>query len=250
MKNKYVFEVCLDSVESALAAQEGGADRVELCDNLFEGGTTPSAGAIRLARAKLSIGLQVIIRPRGGDFCYSDIEMEVMKQDVITAREAGADGVVIGILLPDGRVDKARCAELIELAGDMNVTFHRAFDMTRDPYEALEDIISLGCSRILTSGQEATVPEGLDLLKKLVQKAGDRIIIMPGNGITERNMDKVIRETGASEYHVYLHGSQPSRMEFRPDHIYMGGLLRQPEFANMYTDRSRMNTIRRIGQQF
>ena len=248
MNKKPIFEVCLDSVESALEAQAGGADRVELCDNLFEGGTTPSAGTIRLAREKLSIGLQVIIRPRGGDFCYSDVEMEVMKQDVITARELGADGVVIGILQPDGRVDKERCAELIGLAGDMNVTFHRAFDMTRDPFEALEDIISLGCSRILTSGQEATVPEGLDLLKKLVQKAGDRIIIMPGNGISERNLEKVIRETGASEYHIYIHSPRASAMEFRPDHIYMGGLLRQPEFFNQYTDRSRMNHMKRIGQ--
>ncbi len=248
MKEKIKFEVCLDSVESALEAQKGGAHRVELCDNLFEGGTTPSAGTIRIAREKLNIGLQVMIRPRGGDFCYSDIEMEVMRQDILTARELGADGVVIGILLPDGRVDKKRSSELISLAGDMNVTFHRAFDMTRDPFEALEDIIDLGCNRILTSGQEATVPEGIDLLRQLVEKAEDRIIIMPGCGITERNMEKVIRGTGASEYHIYLHGAKPSRMKFRPGHIYMGGLLRQPEFSNMVTDSSRMSQISRIGQ--
>lgn len=247
MKENIKFEVCLDSVESALEAQAGGADRVELCDNLFEGGTTPSSGTIRVAREKLHIGLQVIIRPRGGDFCYSDIEMEVMRQDIITSRELGADGIVIGILNADGSVDTERCSELISLAGNMNVTFHRAFDMTRDPFEALEAIIGLKCSRILTSGQEATVPEGLDLLKKLVQKAGERIIIMPGNGITERNLNKVIKETEASEFHIYIHEPQQSGMQFRPDHLYMGGALRQPEFYNMFTDSSRMKEIRRLG---
>ena len=247
MKNNIVFEVCLDSVESAMEAQAGKADRVELCNNLFEGGTTPSSGMIRLAREKLSIGLQVIIRPRGGDFCYSDIEMDVMKQDVITAREAGADGIVIGILRPDGTVDIQRCRELMDLKGSMSVTFHRAFDMTRDPFQALEDIISLGCDRILSSGQEATVPEGLDLLKALVQKADHRIIIMPGCGISERNLEKVIKETGASEYHVYLHSPRASRMEFQPDHISMGVLPKIPEFITLFTDRQRMASIQEIG---
>lgn len=250
MNNTTKFEVCLDSVESAIEAQAGGADRVELCDNLFEGGTTPSAGAIKLAREKLTIGLHVIIRPRGGDFCYSDIEMDVMKQDVIMARELGADGVVIGVLTPDGQVDRERSGILIEAAGDMNVTFHRAFDMTRDPFEAMETIINLGCSRILTSGQEATVYEGMDLLKKLVQKAGNRIIIMPGNGISERNLDKIMKGIGAAEYHVYLHEPKASQMTYKPDHIYMGGLLRQPEFSNLYTDSSRMKQIKSIGNTY
>ncbi len=250
MSRKLKFEVCLDSVESAIAAQKGGADRVELCDNLFEGGTTPSAGTIKSARNRISIGLQVIIRPRGGDFCYSDIEMEIMKEDILTARELGADGVVIGILKPNGEVDTQRCAELIKIAGNMNVTFHRAFDMTPDPFAAMEDIINIGCSRILTSGQEATVPEGLDLLNKLVAAASDRIIIMPGNGITERNLDKVIRETGASEYHIYIHSPKPSRMEYRPDYIFMGGQLRQPEFQNLYTDSERMSNMKNIGTRF
>ncbi len=247
MKDNIKFEVCLDSVNSAIEAQAGGADRVELCDNLFEGGTTPSAGAIKMAREKLTIGLHVIIRPRGGDFCYSDVEMEVMIQDVITARELGADGVVIGILTPEGLVDVERCKVLVEAAGDLNVTFHRAFDMTRDPFEAMETIIGLGCSRILTSGQEATVYEGMDLLYKLVQKAGNRIIIMPGNGISERNLHKIMEGIGASEYHVYLHEPKASQMTYKPDHIYMGGLLRQPEFSNLYTDSSRMKQIQSIG---
>ena len=247
MKKKLKFEVCLDSVESAMEAQAGGADRVELCDNLLEGGTTPSAGMIRMVRNKISIGLQVIIRPRGGDFCYSDIEMEVMKEDVISARKMGADGIVIGILRPDGRVDREKCRVLMAQRGDMNVTFHRAFDMTRDPFEALEDIISLGCQRILSSGQEATVPEGLDLLKELVQKAGDRIIIMPGNGISERNLKKVIRVSGASEFHVYIHSPRYSRMEYKADHIHMGTPVNQNEFVNLFSDRTKMETLRRSG---
>ena len=250
MKDRIKFEVCLDSVESAIEAQAGGADRVELCDNLFEGGTTPSAGAIKLAREKLTIGLQVIIRPRGGDFCYSDIEMEVMKQDITTARELGSDGVVIGILRPDGQVDSERCRVLIEAAKDMNVTFHRAFDMMRDPFEALERIIDLGCSRILTSGQEATVLEGMALLKELVQKAGDRIIVMPGSGISEGNLTKIIKVIGAAESPVYPSELKAIPLAFKPAHIYMGGQLRQPEFCHFVTDAARMKQIKKLGNIF
>lgn len=156
------IEVCLDSVESSINAQQGGADRVELCDNLFQGGTTPSIGTIRAARKAIDIGLQVIIRPRGGDFLYSDYEFEVMKEDILAAGEAGADGVVFGILTPDGLVDRDRNALLRELAGPMNATFHRAFDVVRNPFDALETIIDLGFNRILTSGQAPTVLEGLN----------------------------------------------------------------------------------------
>lgn len=167
-----------------------------------------------------------------------------MKQDILACKEVGADGVVIGCLNPDGTVDIEKTAELVALARPMSVTFHRAFDMVRDPYEALEQIIELGCDRILTSGLEATVPEGLETLAALVERAGDRIIIMPGNGITERNFEKVIEATGAKEYHVYVHSETPSAMQFRPDHIFMGGLLRQPEFYNKYTDAGRVKTLK------
>src|ERR1051325_9028169 len=160
-------EICVDSAAGAFAAQRGGADRVVLCDNLLEGGTTPSAGCIRVARRGLKIGLQVIIRPRGGDFLYDDTELEVMRQDIRMAKEFGADGVVIGCLTAEGEIDQARTRDLIQLARPLNVTFHRAFDMCRDPHKALEELITLGVDRVLTSGQEASCIEGLDLIAAL-----------------------------------------------------------------------------------
>jgi copper homeostasis protein len=237
---RFNLEVCVDSVESAIAAQEGGADRVELCDNLLEGGTTPSAGAIQLARKHLTIGLNVIIRPRGGDFCYSDLEFDMMKIDVQAAKSLGANGVVVGILTEDGTVDKERIRELVELARPMSVTFHRAFDMTRDPYEALEDLISLTIDRVLTSGQENSVLEGVDLITGLVQKAGDRIIVMPGGGITERNIDKIVERSGVREAHILATTNVESPMRYRNPRPFMGGELRPPEFARAVTDATRI----------
>jgi len=238
-----VIEVCVDSVESAMAAQEGGADRVELCDNLMEGGTTPSAGAIAIARARLKIGLQVIIRPRGGDFCYSDVEFDIMKRDVEISRQLGADGVVIGILSPDGTVDIARNRELIDLARPLNVTFHRAFDMTRDPFEALENIVGLGCDRLLTSGQEPSVVEGLDLIAELVRRAGERIIVMPGGG-TERNLPKVVAAAGVREVHVTGFRTVESSMRYRNPRVHMGGELRPPEYSRSIVDPARIRSLR------
>jgi copper homeostasis protein len=235
-----LLEVCVDSVESAIAAQEGGADRVELCDNLLEGGTTPSAGTIQLARKYLTIGLHVIIRPRGGDFCYSVIEFDVMKTDVQTAKSLGANGVVIGILTEDGAIDKERTRELIDLARPMSVTFHRAFDVTREPYEALQALIALTVDRVLTSGQENSALEGLDLISDLVQRAGDRIVVMPGGGITERNIKKIIAQSGAREAHVLATTSVESPMRYRNPCPFMGGELRPPEFAREVTDANRI----------
>ena len=183
MTSALICEVCVESVEAAVAAEQGGAHRVELCADLLEGGITPSAGTIALARARLGIRLHVLIRPRGGDFCYSDTELDIMRHDIATARALGADGVVLGVLLPDGTVDAARTAELMAAARPLSVTFHRAFDVTRDPYEALEALIALGVDRVLTSGQESSALEGLDTLAALVQQAGDRIAVMPGGGI-------------------------------------------------------------------
>ena len=239
---KYKLEVCLDSAESAVIADKAGADRVELCENLFGGGTTPSAGTIKIARESVNLGLHVIIRPRPGDFCYTDTEFRVMLEDIRYCREMGVDGVVIGILNPDGTVDKERNAALVKEAGDMSVTFHRAFDVTADPYQALEDIIELGCDRILTSGQEATVIEGADLIRDIIGKAAGRIIIMPGGDITERKLQRVIEMTGAPEYHIYLDWEQRSVMKHCPDHVYMGGLLRKPEFMNSYTSAGRVKS--------
>ena len=238
----YQLEVCLDSAESAIIADKAGADRVELCENLFGGGTTPSAGTIKTAREAVSLGLHVIIRPRPGDFCYTDTEFRVMLEDIRYCRNSGVDGVVIGILNPDGTVDKERNAALVKEAGDMSVTFHRAFDVTADPYQALEDIIELGCDRILTSGQEASVIEGADLIREIIAKAAGRIIIMPGGDITERKLQRVIEKTGASEYHIYLDIETGSVMKHCPDHVYMGGLLRKPEFMNSYTSAGRVKS--------
>ena len=243
MSNRIILEACVDSVEAAVAAQEGGADRVELCANLLEGGTTPSAGTIQLAREKLGIGLNVMIRPRGGDFCYSDAEFEVMKLDVQLAKKLGTDGVVFGILKENGAVDTLRTGELLELARPLSVTFHRAFDMSRDPYEAIKDLIGLGIDRILTSGQDLSALEGLDLIADLVQKAGDRIIVMPGGGITERNVQKIVLHSGAREVHVYAPMTVESRMKYRHTQCFMGGELRPPEFTLTVTDVDRIKTF-------
>jgi copper homeostasis protein len=237
---KRALEVCVESVSGAVAAQAGGADRVELCANLLEGGTTPSIGSIREARQRLHIRMQVMIRPRGGDFCFSETEYQIMKLDIEAAKAAGADGVVIGILRADGSVDEERTRELIRLARPMSVTFHRAFDMSRDPYEALETLIGIGVDRILTSGQESSVLEGLDLISDLVRKAGDRIIVMPGGGITERNFEKIASQSGARELHVAALAEIEGPMKYRNPRCFMGGELRPPEFSLLATDPGRV----------
>lgn len=229
-------EICVDSVAGAQAAQAGGAHRVELCDNLMEGGTTPSAGTIKVARTRLSIGLQVIIRPRGGDFLYSEDEMDVMREDVLMAKSLGADGVVIGMLTANGDIDVPRTEELIRLARPMNVTFHRAFDMCRDPRQGLEDLVKLGINRVLTSGQEASCVEGMELLAELQRQAAGRIIVMPGGGITPRNVKRIVESTRVEEIHLSARKSVPSGMEFRNDRVFMGGALRPPEFSWKVTD--------------
>ena len=244
MENNLIFEICIDSVEGAVAAQEGGGHRVELCANLLEGGTTPTAGSIELARNKIDIGLNVMIRPRGGDFCYSPVEVEVMKLDIQQAKRLGADGVVIGLLNPDGTIDPEQTRMLAELARPMTVTFHRAFDMTRDPFEALETLISLGIDRVLTSGQEITVLEGLDLITELVKKAGDRIIIMPGGGITDRNIGKIVDQCHPREIHVAGLVSVEGRMTYRNPRVFMGGELRPPEFTLSVTDPNVIRSCR------
>jgi copper homeostasis protein len=244
MGGRIIFEACVDSVDAAAAAQEGGADRVELCADLLEGGCTPSAGVVRLARERLNIGLHVMIRPRGGDFCYSENEFQAMEMDVDFARESGADGVVVGVLREDGAVDAERTGELVRRARPMAVTFHRAFDMTRDPFAALETLAALGIERVLTSGQEATAFEGADLIADLVARGAGRIIVMPGGGITERNAAKILQRTGAREVHAAVISSTDGRMRFRNTRCHMGGELRPPEFEISVTDP---RGIRRLG---
>ena len=237
------IEICVDSAAGAFVAERGGAHRVELCDNLLEGGTTPSAGTIKVARRGLKIGLQVIIRPRGGDFLYSQDELEVMREDIRIAKDLGADGVVIGCLTNEGDIDRTHTAELIALARPLNVTFHRAFDMCREPLKALEDLVALGVDRVLTSGQEATCLEGLELLATLQKQAAGRIIVMPGGGITPRNVQRIVSATGVSEVHLSARSAVESGMAWRNSRVFMGGTLRPPEFSWKTTDERAVRSV-------
>ncbi len=208
------IEVCANFLTSALAAQNGGADRVELCDNMAEGGTTPSYGTIAEARELLQIKLYPIIRPRGGDFLYNDEEFDIMHQDILMCKKLGCDGVVIGLLKENGHIDTRRTKKLVEAAGPLGVTFHRAFDRCRSPFRALEEIIDCGCERILTSGQQPTAPEGAGLIEQLVNKADDRIVIMQGAGIRPRNIAHMVKKTGAQAYHSRAKTTITSKMHF------------------------------------
>ena len=218
----YKFEICANSVSSCIAAQEGGADRVELCAGIPEGGTTPSYGMIRSASESITIALNVIIRPRGGDFLYTEEELREMVYDIHMAKELGADGLVFGCLTPEGEVDMNAMKLLMEAAGETPVTFHRAFDHSADPLKALEDIISLGCARILTSGCRPSALEGASLLAELVEKADGRIIIMPGCGVKENNIAEIARLSGAREFHFSARESVESGMIFRNPEVAMG----------------------------
>lgn len=208
------LEVIGFDLVSCVAAEQHGANRIELCANPHEGGTTPSYGMIELARKHATIELFPIIRPRGGDFLYSELEFRAMIADIRQCRQLGCDGVVIGMLRRDGSVDTERCAELIRNAGQMQVTFHRAFDRVRDPMAALEDIIELGCARILTSGQHPNVDLGKEMLRTLVEKAGDRITIMPGSGVRSSNVAELAMFTGATAFHSSARSIHPSAMEY------------------------------------
>ncbi len=243
---RVTLEVLVDSVEAAQAAQVGGADRLELCQNLFEGGTTPSAGLIEAVIAAVPLPVNVMLRPRGGDFCYSDAEFEVMQRDLAFIARSGAAGVVFGILQPDGAVDQPRCAKVLAAARPLSVTFHRAFDVARDPFTALEDLIKLGVDRVLTSGQEATVFEGAEVIAELVRRAAGRIVVMPGGGIRERNVARILQQTGAREIHVSASGPVNSRMDYRNSRVPMGRELRAPEFSWNSVDTARVRSYRKL----
>jgi copper homeostasis protein len=238
-----IYEICVDSVAGVQAAKDAGAHRAELCAALIEGGITPSRGMIREARKIPGIQIQVMIRPRGGDFLFDEDEFEIMKADIDTAKAEGADGVVIGLLNPAGIIDEERSRELIARAKPLSVTFHRAFDMTPDPFAALETLISLGVDRVLTSGQEASVLEGLPLITELVRRAGDRIIVMPGGGITSRNVDRIVDAAEPREIHFAALHLQPGGMKFRRDHVFMGGELRPPEYDRLVTSASGVRAV-------
>lgn len=242
-----MFEICANSVESCVAAQEGGAQRVELCAGISEGGTTPSYGEIITARELLDIKLHIIIRPRGGDFLYSETEVRIMERDIHLAREAGVDGVVFGCLTAEGDIDIPLTKRLMHASEGLSVTFHRAFDQCRNPFEALEQLIELGCNRILTSGQQPTAEQGIPLLRELVQRAGDRIIILPGSGINEKNIAHIAKETGAKEFHFSARSSKESKMKYRRTEVPMHSTAIQNQYTQNITTASKvMETIQTL----
>lgn len=210
----FLIEIATSDFTTTASAVAGGADRIELCANLAEGGTTPSYGTIRQCREKFSVALFPIIRPRGGDFLYTDEEFALMLQDVRLCKELGCDGIVSGFLLQDGSIDKIRTAAVREAAYPLEFTFHRAFDRCRDPFEALEQLVELGCDRILTSGQQPAVNEGMELIARLQEKAADRILIMPGSGVRKENIRLLAERTGCTEFHSSLRGRKRGEMAF------------------------------------
>ncbi len=242
-REDFEIEVCANSITSAIAADKGGANRVELCDNLYEGGTTPSAGMISQVKSSTSLQVFPMIRPRGGDFFYSKEEINVMIKDIEIARNFGADGFVIGCLNIDGSIDYENCSRLIEVAKGLPITFHRAFDMTTDPYQALSICNILGVKRILTSGQKNKAIDGVSLISELIQLAGDKSIIMVGSGVTEFNITDIANITKAKSYHVSLRKSYQSKMEFRRSDIFMGGLSEIPEFENKFTSAEKVQKL-------
>ena len=238
-----IVEICADSVESAIVAESAGAGRIELCSALVEGGVTPSAGLIESVRRNTGIKLHVLIRPRSGDFLYSDTEFSVMRRDIDMAGELGADGIVTGILNSDGTVDAERTALLAEYATPMSLTFHRAFDLCRDPKKGLEDIMAAGAARVLTSGQAKSAIEGATLIKSLIKDAAGRIIIMPGGGIDEYNIALLAVSTGALEYHLSGRRQRESEMTFRRRGIYMGDPRLQSEYVLKSADAERISSV-------
>jgi copper homeostasis protein len=238
-----IYEVCVDSVAGIRAAKAAGADRVELCADLLEGGITPGRGTISHARTVAGVGLNVMIRPRGGDFLFDADEFAIMEADIDTAKAEGADGVVIGLLNADGTVDAERTRALIARARPLSVTFHRAFDMTPDAFDALETLIALGVDRVLTSGQEASVLEGLPLIVELVRRAGARIVVMPGGGITARNAARIVAAAKPREMHFAALEPAAGGMRFRRDHVFMGGELRPPEYDRLVTSVGSIRSV-------
>ncbi len=235
--NRPLLEICCGSLDDALEAQAGGADRVELCSSLFLGGLTPSFGALEEARRRLTIPIMFMVRPRSGGFCYTEPEFAAMEHDTAMAVTHGAAGVVVGILTPDGGVDLRRTARIVDRAAGAPVTFHRAFDVTPDPLRALDELVDLGVARVLTSGQCETVAEGLDLIARLVDYAGDRLIVMPGGGIRPYQFDHVIAGTRCREIHVAAWKTvRDDSTRHRPA-VTFGGALYPPEHLYDLTDR-------------
>lgn len=239
-ETNYIIEIATSDFITTKSAVEGGADRIELCANLAEGGTTPSYGTVKQCRDAFDVLLYPIIRPRGGDFLYTDEEFQIMLQDIRLFKELGCDGVVIGMLNRDGSIDIKRAAQLVEMAYPMGVTFHRAFDRCSDPFVALEQLVETGCERILTSGQLPTVSEGADLIAQLNKQADDRIIIMPGSGLRKENIKWLAEKTGCHEFHSSLRGKTSSQMEF----IHPGFAGSAESYTNNAIDPEEVRALR------
>ena len=236
-----IIEICANSAQSCVEAELGGASRVELCAGIPEGGTTPSYGEIKTAQTLTSrIDINVIIRPRGGDFLYTEAEINAMLLDIELCKQLGVHGVVFGCLTQEGDIDVPLMRRLIEAAKPLSVTCHRAFDVCRDPYEALEQLIELGCDRILTSGQESDAVKGIPLIAELVRQAKGRIIIMPGCGVRENNIGLIEAETGAKEFHTSARSVVYSQMVYRNEHVPMGSSAVTSEFETVQTDRAKV----------
>jgi copper homeostasis protein len=240
------LEVVVYNIEGALKALDGGADRLEVCASPGDGGTTPSYGTIEVIRQNVTCDVYVMIRPRGGDFHYSRFEFHAMKRDITQYQKISVDGFVLGVLNRNGTIDKVRCRELVERARPLKVTCHRAFDMTRDPFEALEDCIEAGFERILTSGHRTKAMEGIDLISQLVERAGDRIIIMPGSGINETNVEEIKVRTRATEFHFSAVVQRESDMTYRNQLLTGMGSEGNSEYLLRTVDPQIVRNIRAI----
>ena len=231
-----LLEICCGSIDDAIQAEQGGADRVELCSALFLGGLTPSLGTIQEAKKRLKIPVMVMVRPRGGGFCYSEAEMATMERDTEAAVENGADGVVFGILQGDGRVDAGRSQRIRRLIGERQAVFHRAFDVTPEPFEALEQLVELGITRVLTSGQKNSAAEGAELIKRLIDRAGDRIEVLPGGGIQPYHVEEIVKQTGCRQVHLTAWGTAVDPSTHGNRAVTFGGALYPPEDRYEVTD--------------
>lgn len=234
----FLIEICVENTDGLIAAQRGGADRVELCASLLEGGLTPSIGMARLALLHATIPVHVIVRPRGGDFLYSPVEFAAMRADVQALRALGVAGVVVGCLTAEGAIDEARMAALVEDAGPLAVTCHRAFDMTADPFEAVEALVRRGVSRVLTSGQHATAEAGAAVIRSVVEAAAGRLVVMACGGLNAANIARLRAATRADEMHFAAQRPEPSPMRFRNPRIGMGTAGREREYTSMVTDEA------------
>lgn len=243
MKTKFEVEVCVDNIDSAIVAEKAGANRIELCSSLNDGGLTPSYGLITLAKEKLSIPIMAMIRPRSGDFLYSDQEFEVMKKDILCCKELGVEGVVFGILTPDGNVDRERTKEIVKLAYPMQVCFHRAIDMTRDYIKAFEDIIECGCTRVLTSGQENKAVMGLDNIAEIQERSNGRIEVMAGSGVGADNARELYSKTKINHFHLSAKTIKASKMEYRNKQVSMSNDDFDKEFDIPFTDSKKIGAI-------